>query len=65
MAIKTDFLPAFIGQHAINRSRRVVAGKFILDAGLAILTFFAVFSGLIGSQENLEKMGVSLGPDHV
>jgi hypothetical protein len=65
MVVKTDFVPVWKGQYAIHQTRKVPAVKFISDAGLAILTFFAVFSGLLRSQENLEKMGVSSGPNHL
>jgi len=65
MFIKADFVPALSRQHAINRARKTQAVKFISDAGQVILTFFAVFSGLSDSQENLEKMGISLGLNHL
>jgi hypothetical protein len=65
MIVKTDFVPALNGQNAVNRIQKTPAVKFISDAGVAILAFFAVFSGLPGSQESLEKMGISLGPNHL
>jgi hypothetical protein len=64
MVVKTDFVPALNGQHAIDPTRKVPAVKFISDASLVILTFFDIFSGFPGSQENLEKIGVYLGPNH-
>ena len=72
MVVKTDFVPALNGQHAIHQSQEISAVilhqpalKFISDAGLAILTLFAVLSGFPSSQDNLEKMGVTLGPNHL
>jgi hypothetical protein len=71
MVVKTDFVPALNGQLVIHRSQKFTAVilhqpalKFIFDAGIALLTLLAVLSGFPGSQENLEKMGVSLGPNH-
>ena len=72
MVVKTDFVPALNGPHAIHQFQKISAVilhqsalKFISNAGLAILTLFAVLSGYPGSQDNLEKMGVTLGPNHL
>jgi hypothetical protein len=72
MVVKTDFVSTLIEQRPITQNQTIKAAflrqpaeRFISDAGLALLTLFAVFSGFPGSQENLEKMGVSLGPKHI
>jgi hypothetical protein len=72
MATKTDFIPALREQHTIHQSRNLSslilhqpALKFVFDAGIVLITFFAVFSGFPDSKENLEKMGISLGPNHL
>jgi hypothetical protein len=71
MVLKTDFVPALHEQHALHQSQkfsavilRQPALKFIYNTGLAILTVFAILSGFPGWQDNLEEMGVSLGPNH-
>jgi hypothetical protein len=72
MVVKTDFVPILNGQHAVHQAQKFSAVilhqsalKFISDAGLAILTLLAVLSGFPGSQDNLEKMGVRPGPNHL
>jgi hypothetical protein len=72
MVVNTDFVPILVEQRPITHNQsinaaflRQAAVRFLSDAGLALLTLFAVFSGFPGSQENLEKMGVSLGPNHM
>jgi hypothetical protein len=72
MVLKTDFLPTLNAQHAIHPSQKFFAVilsqpalKSISNAGLAILTFLAVLSGFPGSQDNLEEIGISLGPNHL
>ena len=71
MVVKSDYSPAPIGQRPANHPRnfhttglRQSAVRLVTNAGLLCLTFFAVFSGLTGSQEDLEKMGIYPGPTH-
>ncbi len=65
MVVKTDFVPALNERHPLNETQKIPVVKWISNAGLVILTLFTVFSGLLRSQGNLEKMGVSLGPIHM
>ena len=55
MVAKTDFIPALSEQHTIHQSRnlsslilRQPALKIVSDAGIALITFLAVFSGFPG-----------------
>jgi len=70
--VKTDYAPSPIGQRPTNHPRRFPAAirlqhamRVILNVVLPLLVSFAVLSGLPGSQENLEKMGIYLGPTHL
>jgi hypothetical protein len=72
MVIKTDHVPDATGQQPINTPRKShstlhsqPALRLAGNAGQALLTLFAVFSGLTGSQENLERIGIYLGPTHL
>ncbi len=70
MVVKTGHAP--LGQQPIRHPRKLrpthlrqTATRVILNTGLPILTLFAVFSGMPGSREHLEEMGIHLGPNHL
>ena len=71
MLAKTDFAPTLTEQHLINQSQkhfatilRQPAIKPILTAGQDFLTLFTVVSGVPDALENLDEMGIYLGPTH-
>ena len=71
MVVKSDYAQASIRQRpAPSRKfhwpvlRRPVA-RLVLKAGTPALAFVTVFCGLPGSPEDLEKMGIHLGPTHL
>ena len=62
MVVKSDNSPAPIGQRPTKQP-----GKFytsILNAVSPLVILFAVLSGLVGSPDNLDQMGIHLGPNH-
>jgi hypothetical protein len=71
MLAKTDFAPALTEQHLITQPKnyfttilRQPAIKLVVTAGQELLTLFAVVSGVPDSFENLDEMGIYLGPTH-
>jgi hypothetical protein len=71
MLVNTDFAPALTKQHLNNRSQKHLATilrqpaiKPILTVGQDFLTLFAVVSGVPDALENLDEMGIYLGPTH-
>jgi len=72
MVTKTDTVPTPNRQqpaHTDPKSRahnlREPVVNLVSKAGTPVLTLVAVFSGLHGSQKDLEKMGIHLGPSHL
>jgi hypothetical protein len=71
MFVKIDFAPTLTGQRPViwhqmfpTAILRQPVVKSVLNASQAILTVFAVFNGLPGSPDDLEKMGIYFGPSH-
>jgi hypothetical protein len=71
MLVKSDFAPAFTERHLIKQSQKTPVAilrqpvvKLALIAAQDLLTLFAIVSGLPDPLENLEEMGIYLGPTH-
>ena len=71
MLAKIHFAPTLTKRHKINQSQKHLTNtlhqpaiKRVLTAGQDLLTVFTVVSGLPDSLENLDEMGVYLGPPH-
>ncbi len=71
MVFKSVYTPAPLTQQPLKYSPRITllsrvqaAIRLLLNVGMVLGTGLAVLSGLPGSQEDLQEMGVSLGPTH-
>jgi hypothetical protein len=72
MVIKTDLVPDPTGQQPINtppKSHSTLpchpVWTLVANASQVFLALFAVLSGMTGSPENLEEMGIYLGSTHL
>ncbi len=72
MVVKSDSESAPIGTRPANHQKIFHAAdlpwttiRFIWNICLLLLLGVAVLIGLPGSQENLEKIGVHIGPTHL
>jgi hypothetical protein len=71
MLAKTHFAPTLTKRPLSNQSQKHLTNtlhqpaiKRVLTAGYDLLTVLTVVSGLPDSLENLDEMGVYLGPPH-
>ena len=71
MLAKTHFAPTLTKRHSTNQSQKHLTNtlhqpaiKRVLTAGQNLLTLVTVVSGLPDSLENLDEMGIYLGPNH-
>ncbi len=71
MVFKNVYTPALLTHQPLKHSpgitllsRVLAAIRLLLNVGMVMGTGLSVLSGLPGSQEDLQEMGVSLGPTH-
>jgi len=71
MLVKTHFTPALTEQHLVSQSQKYFAIilhqpaiKRVFRTGQSLLTVFTVVSGVPDVLENLDEMGIYLGPPH-
>lgn len=72
MVVKSDDSPAPIRQRPAKQPRKLYtallnqpAARVVLNMALPLLMLFAVLSGYPDLQQDLEKMGIYLGPTHL
>jgi dolichol kinase len=73
MVVKSDSASASIGKRPANHPKKSfhaadlpgTATMFIWNVCLLILLGIAVLIGLPGSRENLERIGIHIGPNHL